>query len=71
MLKRALWFFVAGVLVAITLELAWRMVGYYSPSGYVLEKTARILWPSSFLRWHLLKAKTHGHRFCLFTSLPS
>jgi hypothetical protein len=53
MFRTALWFFVAGLLVAIMLETLWRMVGYYSPSGYVLERIARFLWPSSVFKMAL------------------
>jgi hypothetical protein len=53
MFRTALWFFVAGLLVAIMLETSWRMVGYYSPSGYVLERTARFVWPSSVFKMAL------------------
>jgi hypothetical protein len=48
--KTTLWFFFAGVLIAITLETLWRMVGYYSPNGYILERIARVLWPSSVFK---------------------
>lgn len=53
MLRTAVWFFVAGLLVAITLEAVWRMLGYYSPSGYVVERVARVLWPSSLFKMAL------------------
>jgi hypothetical protein len=53
MFRTALWFFLTGLLVALMLETVWRMVGYYSPSGYVLERTARFLWPSSVFKMAL------------------
>jgi len=57
MFKTAFWFFVAGLLVAITLEAAWRMLGYYSASGYVIERVARVLWPSSLFKMALDESK--------------
>ena len=57
MFKTTLWFFVAGVVVAITVEVIWRMVGYYSPNGYVLERIARVLWPSSLFKMALNEGK--------------
>jgi hypothetical protein len=50
--KTVLWFFLAGVLVAITLETLWRMAGY-GPGGYVVERVARILWPSAVFKMAL------------------
>ena len=29
------------------------MLGYYSPSGYVVERVARVLWPSSLFKMAL------------------
>jgi hypothetical protein len=57
MFRTAVWFFVAGLLIAILLEILWRMFGYYSPSGYILERTVRLLWPSS-----VFKMTLHGDR---------
>jgi hypothetical protein len=53
MFRTAVWFFVAGLLVAITLEVVWRMLGYYSPGGYIVERVARVLWPSSLFKMAL------------------
>jgi|SRR5580704_18576266 hypothetical protein len=55
--KTAAWLFVAGLLVAIALEALWRMLGYYSPNGYVVEKVARVLWPSSLFKLALSDGK--------------
>ncbi len=57
MFKTAVWFFVAGLLVAIALEALWRMLGYYSPNGYVVERVARVLWPSSLFKMALNEGK--------------
>jgi hypothetical protein len=59
MLKTALWFFLAGVVLAITLEILWRMVGY-SPTGYAVERVARVLWPSSVFKMALDGKKDSG-----------
>ena len=57
MFRTAFWFFLAGLLVAIALEVLWRMVGYYSPNGYVVERVARVLWPSSLFKMALDEGK--------------
>jgi hypothetical protein len=44
-LKIALWFFVIGVLLAVLLDIVWYVAGY-GPTGYAIEQTARVLWPS-------------------------
>ena len=43
MIKTAVWFFPAGLIVAIALEVLWRTLGYYSPGGYVVERISRFL----------------------------
>jgi len=57
MLRTAIWFSLAGLLVAITLEVVWRLVGYYTPAGYVVERVARVLWPSSLFKMALEDGK--------------
>ena len=58
MFKTALWFFLAGILVAVTIECLWRMVGYYGPNGYLVERLARFLWPSSIFKMVLDKKES-------------
>jgi hypothetical protein len=53
MVRRTAWFFVAGLVAAGVLEALWWMSGYYSPGGYVVERIARYLWPSSVFKMAL------------------
>jgi hypothetical protein len=69
MFKTAVWFFVAGLLVAIALEASWRMLGYYSPSGYVVERVARVLWPSSLFKMALDEGKDSWEQVSLVYAL--
>jgi hypothetical protein len=57
MIKTAVWFFLAGLIVAIALEVLWRTLGYYSPVGYVVERISRFLWPSAFFKTVLNEGK--------------
>ena len=68
MLRTILWFSVAGLLVAVGLELIWRSVGYYTPNGYVVERTARILWPTSIFKMTLSGENSAGEVFLVYAS---
>ena len=58
-LKTARWFFLAGVGLAIILEILRRMAGY-GPTGYAVERVARGVWPSSVFKMALGGEKDSG-----------
>jgi len=60
MIRTVLWFFVAGVLLAIIIEALGRTAGYYSATGYAIERVARVLWPTSLFKMALDDGKDTG-----------